>query len=79
MKVVKETTWNIVEQVTVRTLLERYKASQNNIHCMNGMQYATDIHGELRDFNHSWGWIQSQNPDKKLYVVDYVEQNTFLT
>ncbi len=79
MKVVKETVWNVVEHVTVRTLLERLKASGNNIHCMNGLQYATDIHSELRDFHGNWEWIKTQNLDKKLYVVDYAEQNTFLT
>lgn len=79
MKVVKETIWNIVEHVTVRTLLERFKASGDNPHCMDDLQFAADIHDELRDFSRSWVWIQSQNPDKKLYVVDYVEQNTYLT
>ena len=79
MKVVKETIWNVVEHVPVRTLLERLNASGGNAHCMDGLQYVTDIHGELRDFSRSWAWIQSQNPDKRLYVVDYVEQNTFLT
>lgn len=79
MKVVKETVWNVVEHVTVRTLLERLKASGNNEHCMHGMQYSDDIHGTLREFHPNWEWIKKQNPDKRLYVVDYVEQNTFLT
>ena len=79
MKVVKETIWNIVEHVTIRTLLERFKASKENIHCMHGLKYAVDVDGELREFHNSWNWIQTQNLEKKLYVIDYVEQNTYLT
>lgn len=79
MKLVKKTVWNICEHVTVRTLLERLKASGNNEHCMDGMQYTNNLDGTLRHFHGNWDWIKSQSLDSKLYVVDYVEQNTFLT
>ena len=79
MKIVKETVWNVVEHVTVRTLLERYKASKNNIHCMHGLRYAAEIYDDLYDFHSNWSWIEKQNPNKKLYVVDDVAQSSFLT
>lgn len=79
MKIVKETVWHVVEQVSVRTLVERYKASNENIHCMHGLKYATDIDSELREFHNSWDWIAKQNSEKKLYVIDNVEQMTYLT
>lgn len=79
MKIVKETIWNVVEHVTVRTLLERFKASGGDVHCMHGLKYAVDVDSELCEFHNSWNWIQTQNLEKRLYVIDYVEQNTYLT
>lgn len=79
MKIVKITTWDVVEHVTIRTLLERYKASGNNIHCMHGLHYADSIYGELYEFTRNWGWIQKQPLDKKLYIIDEVTSTAHLT
>ena len=46
---------------------------------MHGLKYAVDVDSELREFHNSWNWIQTQNLEKKLYVIDYAEQNTYLT
>jgi hypothetical protein len=79
MKIIKQTTWNVVEHVTIRTLLERLKASNENKHCMHGLLYAESIESDLYTFHNNWNWIKEQPLEKKLYVVDSVESYSYLT
>lgn len=79
MIIVKQIIWNVVEHVTVRTLLERFKASKNNIHCMDEMKFSPDTTGELMEFKHNWDWIAKQPLHKKLYVVDGVSETSYIT
>ena len=79
MKYVKETTWTVVEEVTVRTLLERYKASGNDRHCMDGL--ANLCEDEQYDLETLWHWLGSLDQNRKFLVVDKLETTitTYMT
>lgn len=74
MKYVKETTWTVVEEVTVRTLLERYKASGNNRHCMDGLAILCE--DEQHDIETLWHWLGTLDQNCKFLVVDKLETVT---
>lgn len=69
MKYVQETQWEVVEEVSIRTLLERLKASGGNPHCMSGMGFIDN--GEVSPLYQNWDWLQSlPNHNKKFLIVD---------
>lgn len=74
MKYVKETTWNVVEEVSVRTLLERYKAANNDRHCMDGLAILID--NEQYDLETLWQWLASVDANRKYLIVDKNETVT---
>ena len=74
MKYVKETTWEVVEEVTVRTLLERYAAAGNDRHCMDGL--AIICENEQFDLEPIWHWLRTLDKNRKFLVVDKAETVT---
>ncbi len=74
MKYVKETTWNVVEEVSVRTLLERYKAANNDRHCMDGLAILCE--DEQYDLEPLWHWLGTLDQNRKFMVVDKLETTT---
>ena len=74
MKYVKETSWEVIEEVTVRTLMERYKASGNDRHCMDGLAFICD--DEQYDFEPQWHWLSKLDQNRKFMIVDKSETVT---
>ena len=83
-KLIIKHTYNIIERITVGEMCKRLSASGGDLYCMlkTGGKYFIESPDEchLNDISKSWGWIQMQNQNKKMYIVSSdCDTESFLT
>lgn len=83
-KLIIKHTYEIVDHITIEAMCKYLKDSGGSIHCMlsTGAAYfiedLNDCH--LSEISESWGWIQVQPKNKKLYLISStIDTESFLT
>lgn len=79
MKIVKVTKYNVLKKYTVSQVIKFFNQSGYNPWCMDNLKFKEYSNSEIREFHNSWDWIRQQEESKQLFVIDYIEEDVYLS